>query len=122
MIVFDFVDETLDAVPQFVGRLVIGQLFPAKNTGRDNGIALDLNEKGAKVVGVIALVSDEADQRQTVDQRDGLYRLVDLAGSEDKSEWAAGSIDSDVDLGAEAAARAADCLILGPPFAPAACW
>src|SRR5580704_2333675 len=52
----------------------------------------------------------------------GLGRLVYLSGSEDHPQRMAARIDRDMNLGAQAAARPPDGLILGPPFAPAACW
>jgi hypothetical protein len=48
---------------------------------------------------------------------------VDLAWSQDEADGIAESIDTDIDLGAQAAARTPDRLILARPFwAPAAYW
>ena len=58
---------------------------------------------------------------EAVDQGFGLRAVVDLAGRRDQSQWVAESVDGDVDLGGQAAARAPDRLILKPPFPPAAC-
>jgi hypothetical protein len=52
----------------------------------------------------------------------GLRGVAFLARGEDETGWAAQSAHSQVDLGAQAASRASDGLILSPPFAPLACW
>jgi hypothetical protein len=58
---------------------------------------------------------------EAVDQRLGLRAVMDLTGRGDQAQRVAESIDGDVDLGGQAAARAPDRLILNPPFPPAAC-
>jgi hypothetical protein len=58
---------------------------------------------------------------QTIDQRLGLGDIVALPGREDQADWVAQSIDGGVQLGGQAAARAADRTIFKPPFLPVAC-
>jgi hypothetical protein len=82
--VLDFADEAFDAVAQFIGRFVIGETL-AKGSGRDDGVALGFNEVGAKVVAVVALVSDKADEWQPVYERNGLRHLVNLARRENEA-------------------------------------
>src|SRR4029077_12089556 len=45
-----------------------------------------------------------------------------LARGEEETDRAPQSAHRQVDLGAQAAPRASDSLILSPPFAPLACW
>ena len=51
----------------------------------------------------------------------GLGDVVLLPRRQDDPQRIAQAIDGDVDLARQAAARTSDGLILGPPFAPAAC-
>src|SRR5690606_31758766 len=60
--------------------------------------------------------------RQALDQRIGLRRVTLLAGGECAADWTAQPAHGHVDLGAQAATRAAKGLIFSPLFAPAACW
>ena len=80
-------------------------------------------DSGAKFIGVVALVGEQVFEGQTADQSLGLANVVDLAWGQDEADRIAESIDADIDLGAQAAARTPDRLIFAPPFwAPAACW
>lgn len=117
----DFVDEALDAVPQAVGVLIVGEFDTSRAQRRDDGLNLGVGETGAEAIVVVALVGDQADQRQAIDQGESLRGLVDLSCGQQQAKRIAEGVDRDVDLGAQAAARAADRLIESPPFAPAAC-
>jgi len=118
----DLVDEALDAVAQAVGVRVVGDLGRAPPQRWDHGVDLGLGEMCSEAIVVVALVGDQADEREPVDQGEGLGRLVHLSCRQDQPKRMAEGIDGDVDLGAQAAARAADGLTLRPPCAPAACW
>ena len=100
--------------------LVVGDRLLSRSEGGDHGIGAE-GEKGAELVGVVGLIGDDVRGDKAVDQGFGLGAVVDLAGSCDQAQRVAQSIDGDVDLGGQAAARAPDRLILNPPFAPAAC-
>jgi hypothetical protein len=50
-----------------------------------------------------------------------LRRVARLAAGEDETDRASQAADGEVDFGGQPAARAADGLILSPPFAPLAC-
>jgi hypothetical protein len=61
-------------------------------------------------------------RRQATDQGLGLSDVVALAWREDEAYRQAQPAHGEVDFAGQAAAAAADRLILSPPFAPAACW
>ena len=61
-------------------------------------------------------------KRHAADEVLGLENVVHLAAGQDEADGIAKCIDTDTDLGAQAAARTPDRLIFAPPFAPAACW
>jgi len=92
-------------VPQAVGVFIVGDLCGAPSQRWDHGIDLGLGQMRTEGVVVIALVGDQADERETIDQCQGLGRLVHLASGEDQPQRMAERIDSDVDLAAQAAAR-----------------
>ena len=75
------------------------------------------------MIGVVALVSEQVFEGKTFDQTLRLTDIGDLACCEDEANRIAEGVDGNIDLGAQAAARTPDCLILASPFlAPAACW
>ena len=121
-VVLDFVDEAFDAVAQLVGFSVVGGSLGAAGAWRDDDRRAGGGEIIAQGARIEALVADHADQRQAVEEGDRLRHLVHLASREDYAQRIAERIDGDVDLGAEATARAAEGVIASPPFAPAACW
>jgi hypothetical protein len=120
--VFDFVDEALDAIAQLVGFFIIRDSWDAAGAWRNDSIGLSLDEIGAKPISVIGFIGDDADERQILNEPGCLGYFVDLACGEDQAQRMTEGIDSDMDFGTQAAARAADRLILSPPFAPALCW
>ena len=81
-----------------------------------------LCDTGAKVIGVIALISEQVFERKTADQVFSLEDVMQLACGQDEADWIAEGINTYVDLRTQAAARTPDRLIFTPPFfAPAAC-
>jgi hypothetical protein len=60
-------------------------------------------------------------ERNATDQVLGLEDVVHLAARQDEANGIAKRINARTDLGAQAAARTPDRLIVAPPFAPAAC-
>lgn len=75
----------------------------------------------AERVGIIGRIGHDEVRLQTFDKRKGLRRIARLAGGEVKANGTAQAAHGKMDFGAQAAARAADGLILSPPFAPLAC-
>ena len=73
------------------------------------------------MIGVIGRVGEEILTRQARDQPFRLGAIANLPGGENEPQGVAEAIDGDMDFAGQAAARLSDGLILGPPFAPAAC-
>jgi hypothetical protein len=116
----DFIDETLDQVTLLVAMLVVGDWLCSRSEGGDHSLGAE-SEKGSELVGVVGLIGNDMGGDKAVDQGFGLRAVVDLAGRRDQAQGVAQSIDGNVDLGGQAAARAPDRLLLNPPFPPAAC-
>lgn len=89
----------------------------------DHGFtALGVDEL-AQAVGIVGSVGDDLPGWQTPDQVAGRSHVILLAGSEGEAHRQAESIDYGMDLGSEAASRAAESLGLNAPLftlAPAA--
>ena len=76
----------------------------------------------AQVIGVIGGVGHDDISGQSLNQGGGLRRVALLACGQGNPHGTAQAANGHMDLGAQAAARAADRLIFRPPFlAPAAC-
>ncbi len=73
------------------------------------------------MIGIIGHVGEEVLAWQAGDQALGLGDVANLTAGEDEAQRIAQTIDGDMDLARQAAARASDGLILSPLFAPAAC-
>ena len=119
--VFDFVDEAFDQMAFLVELGIVSDDPSARAVGGDNGDRAALHQVRPEGIGVEGLVGDQDFHGQPVEQRFGLRHFVALAGSEADAQRVAEAIDSDVQLGAQPAARPPDGLILSPPFAPAEC-
>lgn len=74
------------------------------------------------VIGIVSCIGDDKFGRGGFEKSAGLWGVASLARGEDETDRASQSAHSQVDLGAQAASRASDGLILSPPFAPLACW
>jgi hypothetical protein len=103
-----------------VALLVVGDRLLSRRQGGDHGGGAE-SKKGSEFVGVVSLVGDDMSRDNAVDEGFCLRAVVDLTGRRDQAQRVAESIDGDVDLGRQPATRASDCLILRPPFPPAAC-
>jgi hypothetical protein len=122
-IVLDLVDEAFDQVTLLVEGLVVRNSLRSRAAGRNHGFGAAFCDSGAKPVGIIALVGKHVFAGKAADESLGLANVVDLAWSQDEADGIAESVDADIDLGAQAAARTPDRLIFAPPlWAPAACW
>src|SRR4029077_10157266 len=92
--------------------------------GRHDDLAAGFGDLLAKVVGVVALVSDGGFCGDPIDQRVRKGDVVALAGGADQSHRVAQRIAGHMDLGAQAATGAPKALGIRPPFcrrAPAPC-
>ena len=99
-VVFDFVDETFDAVAELIGRFVVSEGGRAASARRDYSVDLGLGQVSAKVVCVVALVGNQTDESEAFDQGRGLCNLMHLPCREEKPQRVADCIHGNVDLGA----------------------
>ena len=88
----------------------------------NDGLSVHGFDVGAEVIGIKGGIAQHPFGRQAIDQRLGLGDIVALARREDEAYWQAEAAHGQMDFAGQAAARAANRLILNPPFAPAACW
>ena len=120
----ELVEEALDEVALFVQLGVVGPGVDAVALGRDHWLGAPGNDVGEQLVGIVGLVGQDVLGFEALDQLAGSDQVVFLARTAQKARWLAACVGGDVDLGAQAAARAAQTLGIRPPFlrrAPAAC-
>ena len=120
----EFVEEALNAVSLLVEIEIAGTLYLAVPLGRDDNLGASFGDAIDKVIGVVSLVADGGFGVETIDQVMSEGDIVALAGRSDQADRKAERLGSGVNLGAQAAARAAQALGIRPPLtlrAPAAC-
>src|SRR5215212_628852 len=117
-----------------LGEGVLDQVAPAVHVAVevDGGLAVGLGRDhrggaaGVKLrpepVGVEGFVAEQGAEDGALDQRRHADGVVALARQQDEAHQIAEGVREGDDLGGQAAARAADRLVLGPPFAPLAFW
>jgi hypothetical protein len=119
----DFVDEPLDQISLGVEHLIVRDGLRSRAARGDYGLSFGFCNSSAKAIRVIALVGKQVLKGKTADQLLGLADVMRLARSQNEANRIAEGIDADVDLCAQAAARAPNRLIFAAPLlAPAACW
>jgi hypothetical protein len=119
--VLEAAEAALDDVATFVGALAEGMDDSAIGFVGDHRCCAALDDLGAQPVAVVALVGEklrhEWRERQDIG-RSGNVGI--LPRSQVKDDWPAERVAQPVDLGRASPARAADGLILLPPFPPEA--
>src|SRR5829696_7002057 len=117
-----------------LGEGVLDEVAPAVHVAveADGGLAVGLGRDhrggaaGVKLrpepVGVEGFVAEQGAEGGALDQRRHANGVVALARQQDEAHQIAEGVREGDDLGGQAAARAADRLVLGPPFAPLAFW
>lgn len=118
---FEFTETTLDEMAFLIERRVDWGLLCARRIVRNDGGCAEFGDHRAKVVGVVGGVREDEVGLEAVKQPPRLRRVAGLAGRQQEPHRQSQSADSQMDFCAQAAARAADRLILSPPFAPEAC-
>ena len=88
----------------------------------DDGLGAFFGRSFSDVIGIVSRIGDDKFGRGCFEESAGLRGVAFLAPGEDETDRAPQSAHSQVDLGAQAASRASDGLILSPLFAPLACW
>jgi len=106
--------------PPTVHSFVVVQAGLAICLRRDDRSGAATIEFGPEPIGVEGFVTEQGVEGDAFDQRRHADRVVALARQQHKAHQIAESIDQGNDLGGQAAARAANGLILAPPFAPLA--
>lgn len=114
--VLDTAEEALDAVSLLVESRVVGVLAPAMASRRHDGVTALGDDLAIEPIGVIGLLSQDVLGIQAVDQIAGRGHVVLLAWTQDDANPQAQGVYADVDLGSEAAARAAKRLGVRSPL------
>lgn len=117
-------EHALDTVALFVEARVAGVFAGPVWPWRNDGLGADLAQRVVEMVGVVGLVGDDGGGPEAVEQGGGLDDVASVAGGQDEADRKAKGVDAGVDLGPEAAPRAAKTLGLRAPLlraAPAAC-
>ena len=110
---FEPTEAPFHGVARRVPFLVVGLGVRAPVSGRNDGFDAPLRPPRAEGVAVIGPVGDQAGQgrvRPGFHQGSGLSAVVALAARHVQAQGTVPSIRQDVDLGAEAAPAAAECL------------
>ena len=119
--VLEAAEAALDDVPALVGSLVERMDDDAVGLVGDDRLSATIDDLGAQFVTVVAFVGDEGAHDRGEGQQVGRGSDVGiLAGCEMKHDRPAERIAQAMDFGRAPAARAADGLILLPPFPPEA--
>src|SRR5918993_2507514 len=119
---FQLGEGVLDQVAPAVHVAVEVEAAFAAGFGRDHRRGAAGIEVRPDPVHIERLVAEQGVETQTLDQRRHADGVVPLAGQQHEAHQIAERVDQGDDLGGQAAARAADRLVPGPPFAPLAFW
>jgi hypothetical protein len=112
---------SLDHIASLVGGLVERRDILSGRIGFDNRGATPCGKECTKLVAVVSGVGqDQRGRRQLFDETPGRLDIALLAGGEFEGDQMARRVGDGMDFGCPAAAVASDCLLLGPPFPPAA--
>ena len=111
----------LDDISAFVGAFIEAMDDNAVGFVGDDRLGAAANDFGAKVVAVISFVGKERahGRRECQNVRRGSYIGI-LTGSQMQNDRPAERIAQRMDFCRAASARAADCLVVLPPFPPEA--
>ena len=117
----DAIKEPFDHLTGAIQRQRVGYLMtPMRSRGNHRNDRL-FSQHHAQRIPVVASVGNQGRTGLVVEPRPGLSQIMVLTGRDRKGHRVPLRIDDDMDLGRQAASRAAQRLIRGPPFAPAAC-
>jgi hypothetical protein len=118
----ELTEEVLDKVPPFVHFEVARDASRPIGFWRDDRSGTSLIQFEAQPIDIEGFVSQERIELNIFDQRLDTDAVMTLPRQKDEAHEIAEGIDQCHDLGRQAAARAADGLILSPPLAPVPCW
>ena len=122
-ILLEPVEEILDQMTRLIQMAVIFTRLLAVALGGNDDVFPGIFQGGNQsFLGVIGFIGDDSVGLDIRQQRIGAFQVVGLSWRQMKSSRVAQSIDGGVDLGAQSAPAAPDCLCFGAPFfAPALC-
>lgn len=121
----EFVEEALDEVALLVEQFIEGALLLAIGPRLDDRLGAFLNDGVVEVLGVVGGVGDDRSWSEAFDELGRPQDFALLTWTTDQARRISQRVGGGVDLGAQAAAGAAQPLGIRPPFflrAPAACW
>lgn len=119
--VFEATEAALDDVSSPVSSFIEAMKEDAIGLVGDHGLGATIDDLRTQRVAVVPFVRDQRAHRRRKRQNIGGSRDIGiLARREMKSDWPAEGIAQRMDLGRAPAARAADRLIVLPPFPPEA--
>jgi hypothetical protein len=119
--VLEAAKAALNDVSTLVGPLAERMEDDAVGFVGNDRLCAEVDDLGAQLVTVVAFVGDDSPHGRSERQHVGRSRDVGiLAGGEMKDDGPAARIAQAMDFGRAPAARAADSLILVPPFPPEA--
>jgi hypothetical protein len=111
----------LDDISAFVGAFIEAMDDDAVGFVGDDGLGAATNDFTAKVVAIIRFVGEERAHGRRERQNIGRRRDIGiLAWGQMQDDGPAKRIAQRMDFGRAASARAADCLVVLPPFPPEA--
>src|SRR3712207_455540 len=114
--------EVLDQVTPAVHGKIALDAPPAARLGRNHRNRAPVIQLGSQPIIVKRLVGDQRRDLGLTKQRRNRDAVVPLTRHKDKAHQIAKRVHQRHDLARQTATRAADRLILSPPFAPVPCW
>jgi hypothetical protein len=119
---FEFTEEILYQVtPGIHGEIAVDRAFPVRSGRYNSGCAPPV-QFGPQPIGIERFVSEEGFEFDPLDQGLNANGIVPLARQKDESGQVAKCVHKGHDFRGQASPRAANGLILSPPFAPVPCW
>ena len=117
---FELVDTTFDQVTCAIDSLVVSALARSF-AGRNDRYGLHLSYEIDQPLSVVGAVCQNLAAALSGNELSGCQDIVSLSRGQEQADGPAGTLDGQIDLRTQAAARAPERLILSPLFAPAAC-
>lgn len=116
----ELVDAAFDEIARAVDDLVV---TPSRRSLArwNDGLGLDLPDEFDQPLRIVSAVGQNMTAFLSGDELAGRSDIVPLSRCQEQADRPPGALDCQIDLRAQAAARAPERLILSPLFAPAAC-
>jgi len=106
----------------FIHFFVVGNVYSPVSLCRNDDFCAAQGQVAAQVIGVEGFIAEESVEAQSFDQRRRADDLTALAGMQREANEIAQRVRQRQYFRRQAAFRAADGLILSPPFAPLVFW